>query len=61
MFLEREKKTLDVEASSVKVLLEKLQLNPTTVLVSRNQQLVTEDASLSEKDVIKILSVISGG
>ncbi len=61
VFLERENKYVDMQASTVKVLLEKLQLNPTMVLVARNQELVTEDAVLKENDMVKILSVISGG
>ena len=63
-FIDRENKThkIDVEKnSSVKQLLEKLRINPVTVIVSRNNELILEDVNLNDKDEIKILSVISGG
>ena len=61
VFLERTKEYKDVYAATVSELLQKLQLNPTTVLVAKNGQLVTEQATLNEKDDVQILSVISGG
>ena len=42
-------------------LLKKLKINPETALIAKNNELVTEDEKLSDKDEIKILSVISGG
>ena len=42
-------------------LLKKLYLNPVTVIVSRNNELILEDEKLNNNDEIKILSVISGG
>ena len=47
--------------SSVADLLKKLKINPVTVIVSRNCELILEDEKLNDKDEIKILSVISGG
>mgnify|MGYP001561687065 CR=1 FL=1 len=61
IFIERTNEHKDVDASSVKELLEALKINPTTVIVARNNELVTEDAKLNMNDNIKILSVISGG
>ena len=46
---------------TVSQLLQKLQINSETVLVARNNTLVTEDDTLSDTDEIKLLSVISGG
>ena len=61
VFIERSREEKDVTASSVKDVLEALSINPDTVLVMKNDVLVTEDESLVESDVLKILSVISGG
>ena len=55
-------KTLEFEnATRVSDLLEKLDINPVTVIVSRNNELILEDEKLNDNDEIKILSVISGG
>ncbi len=61
VYLEKTDEYKEVEASSIKELLEKLKINPTTVIVTKNNELVTEDEKISKKDEIKILSVISGG
>ncbi len=61
VFIEREDKAKEVKAKTVKELLSKLNINPITVLVAKNNELVTEDAKLNDKDKIKIISVISGG
>jgi sulfur carrier protein ThiS len=53
-------KTLKFSGTAGK-LLKKLNINPETVLIAKNNELITEDESLSDKDEIKILSVISGG
>jgi sulfur carrier protein len=45
----------------VSKLLESLGINPETVLVIRNNTLVTHDARLEEPDTIEIRPVISGG
>ncbi|HAA89025.1 MAG: ThiamineS protein [Thermoanaerobacterales bacterium 50_218] len=44
-----------------KEVLRELGINPETVLVIREGELVTEDTMLSEDDQIEIISVISGG
>lgn len=46
---------------TVAELLSELKINPETVLVARNNELVTADEELNDKDDVKILSVISGG
>ena len=61
VFIERSNEKKDVTASSVKELLVALKINPTTVLVVKNNELVTEDAALKNTDEIKLLSVISSG
>jgi sulfur carrier protein len=45
----------------VSKLLETLGINPETVLVIRNNTLVTHDVRLEEPDTIEIRPVISGG
>lgn len=49
------------ENSTVKDLLIELNLNPTIVLVTRNNQLTPEIVRLKNKDKLKILEVVSGG
>lgn len=48
-------------SGKVSKLLHQLKLNPATVLVARNNILVTEGDALADADEVKILSVISGG
>ena len=55
-------KTLELDKNSiVSDLLKKLNINPVTVIISRNNELILEDERLNDNDEIKILSVISGG
>ena len=64
VFYDREnsEKILQLEGSiKVKELLKKMNINPVTVIVSKNNSIITEDESLGDKDDIKIISVISGG
>lgn len=63
-FIEKENKerTLDVGAGKqVKEVLEELRINPVTVLVVRNNELLLEDDEIKDNDELKIISVISGG
>ena len=64
VFVDKENKKIKVDLSkdsSVADLLESLKINPVTVIVSRNNELILEDEKLNNNDEIKILSVISGG
>ncbi len=64
VFIDRQNKNTNIELSKnskVADLLKKLDINPVTVIVSRNNELILEDETLSNNDEIKILSVISGG
>jgi len=64
VFIDKENRNDKIELnenSLVKDLLSKLNINPVTVIVSRNDEIVLENEKLNEKDEIKILSVISGG
>jgi sulfur carrier protein len=61
-FIEKEGKTKSVKFSGkVKRLLKELKINPETVIIIRNNALITTEDTLKNNDEIKILSVISGG
>mgnify|MGYP005629561403 FL=1 len=53
--------TLDFDKSTVEDLLTHLNINSGTVLVTRNNEILTEDELLNNDDTIEILSVVSGG
>jgi sulfur carrier protein ThiS len=64
VFYDKENKEKIIELdtnSSVKDLLEKTNINPVTVIASRDDNILTEDQKLNDKDKIKLISVISGG
>ncbi len=61
IYIESENKSRIVKPGKVKDILSSLNINSETVIVVRNDEVVTEDEKLKEKDTIKILSVISGG
>lgn len=55
------KSTVETQATTVQELLSQLQINKETVLVARNNEILTEDIELKSEDSLQILSVISGG
>ena len=64
VFFDKENKEKKVELDSnalVKDLLSKMNINSVTVIVSRDDNIITEDEKLEENDKIKLFSVISGG
>jgi sulfur carrier protein len=62
IFIEKEDKKLKMKfKGTAKELLKKLDLNIETVLIVRNDELITEDDVINDKDSVKFLSVISGG
>lgn len=64
VFLERQNKTRNVtlkEGSTLSELMELLKINPSEVIAVRNNEIITEDTKLKDKDEIKFLAVISGG
>ena len=61
VYLEKEEKTIKIDELSVKEILKKLKINPTTVIIAKNSELITEDAKLLQDDKIKIFPVSSGG
>ncbi|MEK6974100.1 MAG: MoaD/ThiS family protein [Nanoarchaeota archaeon] len=58
----KEEKELSLNSkATAKEVLNKLKINPTTVIVTRNREVITENTMLNDKDSLEILSVISGG
>ena len=56
VFIDRENKEKSIELdanSSVKDLLSKLNINPVTVIVSRNDNIIMEDEKVNDNDKIK--------
>ena len=59
---ENKEKTIELDSNlSVKDLLKKMDINPVTVIVSKNNTIILDDEKLNDNDDIKIISVISGG
>ena len=64
VFYDRENREKTIELNdnaTIKDLLKKMEINPITVIASKNNDVVLEDEKLKDKDSIKIISVISGG
>jgi len=61
VFIERENKTKQVKENNLKAVLDNLKINPETVLIVKNDELVTINTKINPKDKIKLLSVVSGG
>ena len=62
VFIEPDNETKEIEfGGTVSQLLKKLKINPETVIVARNNELVPEEEELKDSDEIKLLAVISGG
>ena len=62
IYLEKEDRIIrkDFDGSG-KLLLKMLKITAESVIIVRNDEVITEDVQLSNNDRIKILSVISGG
>ena len=63
IFIEKENRKMKLKVKQIKAdeLLKKLKVNPSTVLVVKNNSLVTESAILKDSDKVRILNVVSGG
>ncbi|MAG47393.1 thiamine biosynthesis protein ThiS [archaeon] len=61
VYIESENITKNVNALTPQEILKKLKINPETVIISRNEELILLDQKLENNDEIKLLSVISGG
>lgn len=64
VFYDRENSSKEIELddnTTAKDLLKKLKINPVTVIVSKNNNIILEEEKLNDNDDVKIISVISGG
>ena len=64
VFFDRENKEQSIqldENSSVKDLLNKMNINPVTVIVSKDNNIILGEENLNDNDKLQIISVISGG
>ena len=62
IYLEQQNKQVNKKFRGMaKKLLAELGVNSQAVLIVKNGELVTEDELLTDKDEIKLLSVVSGG
>ena len=61
VYNERIDKNYEVEASTVKELAQKLDINLNEFLVTINNEIAIENSKLKDNDKVKFLSVISGG
>ncbi|MFZ4584488.1 MAG: MoaD/ThiS family protein [Acidimicrobiia bacterium] len=62
VLLRNPRRELDVAGPcSVESLLRQLEVNPESVLVIRNDELVTRQAHLNDDDFVELRPVISGG
>ena len=61
VFIERENKVKKVNAGNPKEVMRILNINPETVLIVKNNELVMDEESLDDNDNLRLLSVISGG
>ena len=62
VFIEKQNKNMELKFSgTVKELLEKISVNPETILVVRDKELLTLYRDVDDKDEVRLLSVISGG
>jgi len=61
--LEKESTTqkINFKGKNVEQLLQQLKLNPEAIIVTRNEEILTEEELLKNKDNLTILSVVSGG
>ena len=66
IYIEKDSKSLNLsikksEKIDGKKLLIKLKINPSSVILVKNDEVVLEDEIFENKEEIKILSVVSGG
>ena len=64
VFVDKENKNKQIELkdnATVSDMLSALNINPVTVIVVKNKEIVMQNEHISIKDEIKILSVVSGG
>ncbi len=63
VYIDRYKKNeiVELEKPKAKDVLKKLNINPVTVILSVNDEIVTEDYEIKKDEELRVLSVVSGG
>jgi len=63
VYIEKDNSSLDIDKKKISgdELLKFLKINPSSVILVKNDEVVLEDEVFENKDEIKILSVVSGG
>ena len=61
VYIERENKTVNIKAKNAKDVIKILNINPETILIVKNNELILPEDNLNDNDELKFLSVISGG
>ena len=64
IYLEKEDKEIEYQIKKnekVQNILKKLNINISSCIVIKNNEIILEDEIVSQKDEIKILNVVSGG
>jgi sulfur carrier protein len=61
IFSDSTTETKDGELESISQILDRLKINPSEVIVSRNGKLVPEDAVVGGEDEIRIIRIAHGG
>ncbi len=64
VFIDRQNKTAQITLAgnpTVSDVLTALSINPVTVIVARNKEIIPADEPVHEQDTLEIISVISGG
>ncbi|MBS3128828.1 MoaD/ThiS family protein [Candidatus Woesearchaeota archaeon] len=62
VFIEKENREIELKKACTGIeLLKELKINPNTVLLMKNEEIVLADEMLPEDAKVTILSVISGG
>ncbi|MGV8086805.1 MAG: MoaD/ThiS family protein [Candidatus Woesearchaeota archaeon] len=63
IYIEKDDRSLELKHDKIicKELLSELKINPSTVIIVKNDEVILEDEIIENSDEIKILSVVSGG
>ena len=61
VYVDKGKKVENINVETIPEIFKKLNLSTDSFIIIRNNELITEDASLKDGDSIKLLSVVSGG
>ena len=64
IYIERENKFEEIsikEKTEIKVLLDKLNISLSSIIISKNNEIVLEDEFVEDSDDLKLFSVVSGG